>query len=266
MEEAREAFAGRARVNVPPSGTQGWREWIGGYALRRIGGTWGRQKIKTGEKRVDTADWICAAALAAAALLGGMETVYGAWALKGRTERFDKVWKERLFYGASLIWLIVLGGLWLGGRAMMEGAGGLLGARLAFLFITYLFLAAVDIRRRIVPDRMLLCYFLAQLLLGSAGGDILGQMGLLARGAVFLGAALAFAWLSKGRLGMGDAKLLGVTAMTAGWGYTLQTVVYGLLLSFVYSLWLLLFRRLDGRTEIPFVPFLAAAVGLQMLL
>lgn len=210
-------------------------------------------------------DWIAAAALIAAAFLGGMETVYGAWALGGRKERFDKVWSERLFYGGSLIWLAALVGFWLAGGGLSGGGGGFWSARLAFLFMTYLLLGAVDIRRRIVPDRMLLCYFFAQLLLGGAGGGLSGQIRLLAEGAVFGGAALAFAWLSKGRLGMGDAKLLAVTAMTAGWAYTLQIGVYGLFLSFFYSLWLLVFRRSDSRTEIPFVPFLATAVGLQAL-
>ncbi len=211
-------------------------------------------------------DWIKALALTVAAVLGGMETVYGAWALKGREERLDRVWTEKLLYGSSLLWLAGLGGLWLAGNARPGGAAGLWEARTGFFFATYLLLAAVDVRRRIVPDRILVCYFLAQLLLGSAGGEVLGLLRMMAEGAVFGGAALVLAWLSRGRLGMGDAKLLGVTAMTAGWAYTVQIGISGLFLSFFYSLWLLAFRRLNGRTEIPFVPFLAAAVGLELLL
>ena len=65
---------------------------------------------------------------------------------------------------------------------------------------------------------------------------------------------------------MGDGKLFGVTAMAAGWSYALWLLAAGLVISFFAGIWLLIFRKKSAKTEMPFVPFLTAAMVVQLFL
>ena len=192
------------------------------------------------------------------AMLGGMRVTYGIDAWLGKRRSFWQVWTAKILYWSAGVWLLICVGLWL----MAEGSLDVI--RFADLTFTYVLLALVDGRNRIVPDCILVCFLAGQLLIGSACVLPDDLLRCVLEGAIFAALILFFAWVSRGRIGMGDAKLLGVTAMTAGWTYTVQMIFLGLALSFAYSIWLLLFRRLSMETEFPFVPFLAMGIAIHM--
>lgn len=208
-------------------------------------------------------------ALAFAAVLGGMRIAYGMDCWKGKERPLYRVWCGKAVYLGSLFWLVMLAGIWLlsscGLAESWLECRHLQAVRFADLLATYGLLALVDARRRTVSDRILICFFLGQMLLGGACEALSPLFLRLAGGAVFAGVMLSFSWLSKGKLGMGDAKLLGVTAMTAGIVYTIQLVFAGLLISFFYGLWLLFVKRRNTKTEFPFVPFLALGLVLNTI-
>lgn len=212
------------------------------------------------------------AALMAAAVFGGMETVYGYWAYCGDEEPFHKVWKSRLFYSSFLLWWAVLLIVWYGAaaagqdwRGIMPGSESILAVRFAAIFITYLLLTGVDIRRKIVPDRILLCSLVSQLLMAASSQEAAQWGRCLIEGIIFMAVLLAIAWILRGGLGMGDAKLLGMTAMTAGWMYAFWLLIVGMVISFFIGIWMLVFRKMSAKTEMPFVPFLTAGMAAQVL-
>lgn len=137
--------------------------------------------------------------------------------------------------------------------------------RLTDLLLTYGILAVVDLRWKIVPDSILLSYFAGQLILGARFMTPEGLLYQIVTGGIFLLLALFLAWFSKGRMGMGDARLLGVTAMTAGWRFVFQTLIAAVFLSFLYSLWQIVIHKKSMQTEFPFVPFLAAAMVIESI-
>ncbi len=190
-------------------------------------------------------------------LLTGMRIVYAADVLKGMEKPFYRIWSRGSLYLVSIVCVIINFVVWLcsGHSAYM--------LRLWDMVASYLLLAVVDWKKKIVPDTVLVCFFAAQMLLGATAMDLEKLISMLLAGGVLFLFVAAIAWLSKGRLGMGDAELLGVTAMVAGWAYVVQIVTIALVFSFFYGLWLLLFRRMTMKTEIPFVPFLTAAMAVH---
>lgn len=213
-----------------------------------------------------------AVSLLAAAVLGGMEMIYGIWAWKEQEKAFHSVWTEKLLYQSIGVWLILLWGIWFaaarvgtGFKGIFPQPGYLPAARFMALFLTYILLAAVDMKHKIIPDRILLCYFLSQILMGAASQSLAAMGRCLLEGSIFTVFLLVFACVSRGKLGMGDVKLLGVTAMTAGWMYTAQIAVYGLMISFVWGIWLLVFRKKSIKTEMAFVPFLLGGMMIQFI-
>lgn len=209
--------------------------------------------------------WLTTGSLTAASILVGMEAVYGLWALQEKEEAFHKIWNSKRLYQVAVLCLAVFCGIWQV-LTTFQARERFLVIRFLVLAMTYLILAVVDGKKRIVPDRILICYLFSQILLAAASENIFATAQMAVEGGVLLGIFLVLYFISRGRIGLGDVKLLGVTAMTAGWSYTIQIWVYGLMLSFFYSVGLLLFRRLSGKTEIPFVPFLAAGVAVQIAL
>lgn len=198
--------------------------------------------------------------LLAISVLGGMKTVCVVRLWKDEENTFSSVWMEKQLYVWSLIWMAGYSMTWLASGKSAEAV------RLADLIGTFGILAAVDGKRRIVPDFILCCLFAGQMLTGAltmAPGQLLE---IFFTGLIFSLLLTFLVWMSKGRAGMGDARLLGVTAMTAGWAYALQILILGLFFSFIYSVGLVVFCRKSMKTMFPFVPFLAAGAAVHMLL
>ena len=196
--------------------------------------------------------------LLALSLLEGAKTAYGLRLLREPVFPFLEIWQDRQMYVQALAWAAVFGFSWV----LSGGNIGLI--RTEDLAVTYGILAAVDRKRRIVPDWMLACYLAGQLPLGALSMTPQVLLGTLLSGGIFGAVLWALSRFSGEKMGQGDVKLLCVTAMTAGWTYTFQVFALGLALSFLYGVYLLLVQRRNMRTEIPFVPFLAAASGILL--
>ena len=127
--------------------------------------------------------------------------------------------------------------------------------RYADLLYTYLLLAAVDLKARIVPDRILFLFFTGQLLMAGAEGLTVLTAGLLGN-LIFGVVVLLAAATSSEKMGMGDGKLLAVTAIAAGWSYTLCILCIAMGLFLICGIWRILFCHSSMKAEMPFVPFL----------
>lgn len=126
-------------------------------------------------------------------------------------------------------------------------------------------LAAIDLERRIIPNRIVLPAGAVVLL-----GDVAAQshrwkewtIAALASFAVSLAVALA----TKGGVGMGDVKLAFLLGAGLGWGVAGAAVVAALA-TFVVSVGILARRGLSARKEtIPFGPFLVLGALVALFL
>ncbi len=152
------------------------------------------------------------------------------------------------------------------------GSGLLFGLRFGLalpldLLVLWLGLAvaAVDMRRRIIPNRLLLAAaalgLLALLPLGGAA-YLAGALGAL----LLLTIGLLIAWIGRGGFGLGDVKYLGVVGLMLGWQRGLATLFLAVLVGGLYAAGLLLTRRATGRDAFAFGPFIALASVAVVLL
>jgi leader peptidase (prepilin peptidase)/N-methyltransferase len=130
-------------------------------------------------------------------------------------------------------------------------------------------LAVIDVRERLLPDRVVLPALAGgtALLLLAAGAD--GTWPALLRAvlaaAALFAAYLALALLSPGGLGMGDVKLAAVLGLYLGWlGWpaVLLGTLAGFVLQALAALVLLASRRIGLRAELPFGPAMLAGAAL----
>jgi leader peptidase (prepilin peptidase)/N-methyltransferase len=156
----------------------------------------------------------------------------------------------------------VLTGLVLGVIAAAFGAGPALPAFL-YLGAVGALLALIDLDVRRLPNALTLpSYPVAIVLLGLAA-LIDHDMGALSRALLGGLALLAFyallAFINPGGMGMGDVKLAGVLGLYLGWlgwGVLLAGAFLAFLLGGVIGLGLVLARRANRKSRIPFGPFM----------
>lgn len=198
--------------------------------------------------------------LLAAAVLAGIKSTYGMEVWKGEESSVFLVWSKKKMYAISGICFLFYTAIWFCFDQSIPAV------RITDLLFTYGILALTDGRRKTVPNGILVCFFSGQMLLGALYMVPEALFLVCFKGMVFAMLLFIFAWFLKGKMGWGDVKLLSVTAMTAGWAYTFQVLTAAFFLSFVYSIFLLGFKKKKMQTEFPFVPFLASGAVAWMVL
>ncbi len=151
---------------------------------------------------------------------------------------------------------------------------------LSLALLAYLYLAAVcvalfiiDVRVHRLPDILTLPSYVVICVLLLLDAVATGNWSALLRAGVgmvvLFGAYYALAVVAAGALGFGDVKLAGLLGLLLGWSGWYALIVGGVL-GFVYgglfSLVLLVSRRVDGKTKIPFGPFMVLGALSAVLL
>ncbi|MGY2065763.1 prepilin peptidase [Blastococcus sp. SYSU DS0619] len=132
-------------------------------------------------------------------------------------------------------------------------------------------LAAVDLRHRLLPNRVVgpAAVATAVLLTGAAAlGGSWGHLGRAALGAaaLFVG-YLVLALISPSGLGMGDVKLAGLLGLPLGWlGWdaVLLGAAAGFVVQAALALLLLATRRVGRKAELPFGPAMLLGAALAV--
>jgi leader peptidase (prepilin peptidase)/N-methyltransferase len=132
-------------------------------------------------------------------------------------------------------------------------------------------LAVIDVRHRLLPNRVLLPAFGAGALLLTGAAALTGDWSALLRAGaaavVLFAVYLALALISPRSLGMGDVKLAGLLGLYLGWlgwGVLVVGAAAGFAVQALLALVLLAGRRIGLHGELPFGPamLLGAAVAI----
>jgi leader peptidase (prepilin peptidase)/N-methyltransferase len=143
----------------------------------------------------------------------------------------------------------------------------------AFLFLAGVgvLLAVVDLRHRLLPNRIVLpAIAVGAALLGAAAlgeGSRGALLGALLGAVVLFAAFLVLALVAPGGLGMGDVKLAGLLGLYLGWlGWDVLVLgaAAGFVVQAVLALVLLAARRIKLTGELPFGPAMLLGAALAI--
>jgi leader peptidase (prepilin peptidase) / N-methyltransferase len=146
--------------------------------------------------------------------------------------------------------------------AVVLGAVWVLPAYWWFVAVTVV-LTLTDLDHKLIPNRILLPGTVVGVVLLAGGALLDGDGAALARGiaggAAYFGGLFAFALAARGGFGFGDVKLsflLGLFLAYRGWDVLAVGVFLAFVLGGLFSVGLLIARRMGRRDTIPFGPFL----------
>lgn len=144
--------------------------------------------------------------------------------------------------------------------------------RYAALFYAMLYLSYIDIKERIVPGRILKWMILFRILVLAAEmffySDIRIELALSALGGFFMGGLLMLIayLLSRKGIGAGDVKLIAVTGAYMGSSNIYAVIIVSLLIASFYGIIGMALKKIKLKDEVSFVPFVATACFIVMLL
>lgn len=196
--------------------------------------------------------------LAAESLLWGGKLILARKFGGGSVPEKQKLWNEKRFYLLTLLCFLFFCGIFLcTGKELVI-------LQYWDLVFSYLCLSIIDGKTHRIPDSYLIRFGIGQFVYRICALPMQG-LGKEILGGLFVFVLLScLSILSKGSVGMGDAKLLGLTAVFTGIVYLVQMTFWGMLCAFLYSIFLLVWKKGNRKTELPFVPFLALGMALHM--
>ncbi len=128
----------------------------------------------------------------------------------------------------------------------------------AFLIVMFL----IDLEHMRLPNSVNGLGFIAALLVAALGWSDVGVIESIAGAAVGSGVVLLIVWLSKGGMGVGDAKFLGVIGAFLGPLGSIYTLFVASFVGAGIGLALIRLGKHGRRTPIPFGPFLALGAAM----
>lgn len=130
----------------------------------------------------------------------------------------------------------------------------------ADFIVSLVVIAAVDVKRHIIPNPTLVFMLLSQALCAFCIAESgIGLLNAFAAAVLLLGLFLINK-LSKDQLGMGDVKLLAVVGLLYGLSYVIYTLIFSLLLMLLCSVLPLMMKKIKLKSQLPFAPFYTAGV------
>ena len=123
-------------------------------------------------------------------------------------------------------------------------------------------LAIIDIREKKVPILFLILFAVPALLCRMAEGGEWTDILYSSIAGVFL---LMVSFCTKESIGYGDGWTVLILGLLVGTEGCLVTVCIGLLLSACVSLILLMLHKVNGKSRLPFLPFLTIGLGGWMI-
>ena len=173
------------------------------------------------------------------------------------------------------LWCLAMMALAFAGLSLLVFRGEIPSAALPALLVFAVYsiaLGIIDIRRQLLPDRIVLpSYGVFAVLLSFASwaaGDWTALLRALAGGIVLFAFFLLVALISPAGMGLGDVKLAGVIGLILGWfGWTnlLVGVFAGLLVGAAVGMILVAAHRAGRATPFPFGPWLLAGAWIGIL-
>lgn len=139
----------------------------------------------------------------------------------------------------------------------------------SIIFSILLVISFIDFKFQIIPDSFnifilvfAIIYKILQLILYGISPNIINSiLGLIISGGLFLLIAI----LSKGGMGGGDIKLIGVLGFILGIKFSLLNIFLSFILGAIISIFLLLFKIKGRKDPIPFGPFICIAFMIVVL-
>lgn len=136
------------------------------------------------------------------------------------------------------------------------------------LFTLLIIISFIDFDHQIIPDRLVLMIFILSMFRCIYRCIFLNDNLLYYLGGIFAASGLLFilGLIIKDSVGGGDIKLMAASGVFLGFKLILLALFIGAIYAAVYSAFIVIFKKANLKTVIPFGPFLSLGIATAVLL
>lgn len=133
-------------------------------------------------------------------------------------------------------------------------------ARYIVLLLSCIYISKIDIKERRITNKNICITGCVGILLALSNLDKAVFLSCILGGTAGFLVSLFIAWFSKGGIGVGDVKLLGMAGLYLGITYLEIAIFWSLVFVILFGTIQWIRKKATGKTEYPFAPFLTAGI------
>ncbi len=127
---------------------------------------------------------------------------------------------------------------------------------MALIHVFLVILSFEDIKDRMISDKYIICILLSAFLFRIIAFEWIKLLNGAITGAVIGSVILLIRKVFKQNIGMGDLKLLAVLSISFGYAGMVSVLFYSVVLALLYGIFMMVLKKKNKNSEIPFVPFI----------
>jgi len=122
-------------------------------------------------------------------------------------------------------------------------------------------IAVIDFEHKIIPNELVIAAFVFGIIFNILNGGFLNSVIGFFAASTFL---YIIALISKGGMGGGDIKMMAAFGFCIGWQNILLSLFIGAIIGSFVAIYLLVSKKGNKKTQIPFGPFLASGIYISV--
>ena len=123
------------------------------------------------------------------------------------------------------------------------------------LVLTLLIISIIDIKWNVIPNYLVITLLLSQIIASFCIAQTFLNLWNVLISALILIILMFVSKISKEQIGMGDVKLITGINLIYGLVFTAYSLIFSMILMLLYSIPLLVLKRIKLKSQIPFAPF-----------
>lgn len=197
--------------------------------------------------------------IAVSGIMLGLKYGFALQLLQNKSTDFLKIIKN------WLNWFVA--GIYMGGSVLIIAALSvpMYYLQIIDIILTIAMIAVIDVKRRVIPNRMLVYLVLSQLALVVCTEDATLSLVNIGISAVVFLLLVLLSKMSKEQIGMGDVKFLTCINLIFGLAFVVYSLLLSLLVMLLFIIPRLIMKKSNLKSELPFAPFYGIGLIIYVL-
>lgn len=134
------------------------------------------------------------------------------------------------------------------------------------LILTLIIISIIDIKWNLIPNYLVITLLLSQIIASFCITKAYLNLWNVLISALILIILMFVSKISKEQIGMGDVKLITGINLIYGLAFTAYSLIFSMLLMLLYSIPLLVLKKIKLKSQMPFAPFYLLGVAIYTIL
>ena len=136
---------------------------------------------------------------------------------------------------------------------------------MTILHIFLIILSFEDIKEKMISDKYILCVLISSIIFRIISFELMNFLNGIITGLVIVLLIILIRKVFKQNIGLGDMKVLAALSISFGYAGMINVLFCSVIIAMVYGIVMMILKKKNKHSEIPFVPFVSLGCLLTVL-